>query len=1115
MVQPPLKPDEKAEIAPNIGHGTDETNGPSLLQTTLRKSSTSVKTHFSSNEVAKLFAMGAQWIWETDADHRFTYLSPSVYAHTGFHPEDIIGKSRRDHFFVGSAISADVMEHLEILERHLPFQDFIYLAKKPDDAEAWLCVSGAPRFDSHGQFAGYYGIGRALKDKSFQSDFMDLAADQLQQSEQLLGDVFASLSVGIIVFDQDSNFLICNPHLRNMYPEMQAVFQRGISLKQVLEHAYDMEMIDKRLSIAHEKACETRDQWVQYRLDAYRDEKFENIEFLEDGRTIHQAARHTPSGLWVSVRMDITKDRARDKQFEQAQEVADLANERLSAALKADPEGFAFWDRDQKLVMFNDAYAALVSENITLRIGQKFEELLHDICKFGVVPEAEGRKAEWIAEMVKRRKENPEIEDVYLNSQGRWILYRDVLAPNGERLDMRTDITDIKMRERDLAAALEQAHLSQDTINSIADPIFLKDEDLKYVLVNKAYAALHECEASSLIGKRAIDVSGPTIGANYEISDKEVLMSGKAYEIEIDHEENSGLARLVRKTRATGPSGKHYLVTCLFDVTEMRKREQELRIASERASLADRAKSEFLANMSHQIRTPMNGVLAMADILARDPLDSRQRTFVDIIQKSGRSLLGVINDILDVSQMENGRFGLKSVEFSFHEVVEDVARLMAFAAAEKDLDFIVDIDPSLQTELIGDPERLGQIIVNLVGNAIKFTEQGSVTLRVARTHFDDHETCLQIAVTDTGAGIDCTQHEAIFKQFSQGEMASSNHAGTGLGLAIVSKLVGLMGGACNLQSRVGIGSTFLVDIALQNSQRSSMSSDFENSLSGKNILIVCRSLTQSVEISGPLKAVKANYCHVENVTLALALCETMAQKKRSIDAIIILDEDKAKAALQNGLVSFGSRLEQKRPALIEAVALRDLAPRKIEPEIVGFQGRMTLPVRARELYKVLSSAMGLETGCTADIAIDSHTRLEPTISTTSNLPRVDVLIAEDNDVNQLIYAHILADSGLTYQIVSDGAAAIAAFEDNAPALILMDVDMPVKDGFEATKAIRSMQAQGGDQVPIIGIILPHGQYDHEMCLASGMSDHLPKPLSPEAVLSKIAQWSKRRLQKQA
>ncbi|MNS49531.1 Sensory/regulatory protein RpfC [compost metagenome] len=547
-----------------------------------------------------------------------------------------------------------------------------------------------------------------------------------------------------------------------------------------------------------------------------------------------------------------------------------------------------------------------------------------------------------------------------------------------------------------------------------------------------------------------------------------------------------------------------------------------------RAEAADRAKSEFLANMSHEIRTPMNGVLGMAELLAKSNLDTRQKTFTDIIVKSGNALLTIINDILDFSKIEAGQMRLRSVPFDPAEAVEDVVSLLSSAALEKDIELIVRIDASVFGKVIGDAGRFRQIVTNIVGNAVKFTETGHVLVELSARSAEASEAILSLRVEDSGIGIPADKLETIFDKFSQVDgSATRRHEGTGLGLAITVGLVGLFDGAINVVSDVGKGSAFEVNIPFQVTERQRDLPLLSVAIDDIRVLVIDDNDVNRRILTEQLRSWGVDGHAVEDGPSGIAVLQEAASLGFSLDAII-LDYH---MPVMNGL----DVVERIRAdARFDDIAIVFLTSMDVVGDETLFtdlnvQAHLMKPARARLLRSTLfdvvrdvrlkrarqapspreagrgEGAIRPENGAVerkqrADISTAVPARHRPSL--------VDVLVAEDNDVNQIVFTQILQQAGLRFLIVGNGKKAVQAWQEKNPAIILMDVSMPVMNGHQATQAIRAAErmAADGRHVPIIGVTAHTQEADRELCLEAGMDDYLSKPISPETLEDKIAQW---------
>ncbi|MGO4832734.1 ATP-binding protein, partial [Rhizobiaceae sp. 2RAB30] len=474
------------------------------------------------------------------------------------------------------------------------------------------------------------------------------------------------------------------------------------------------------------------------------------------------------------------------------------------------------------------------------------------------------------------------------NADGRWYQVFDGWTDDGTFVGVRVDITELKKREQQLEESLRSNELYQSLIDNVPVSIYAKRPDLRLVYVNKSWCDLTGYSKEEAIGRTDIEIFGPE-GEAFMAGDRAVLATGENQEIEETVTEPDGTCRwqIARKSTMVASDGSPYLIGSTTDITELKRREQELREAQSRAVLADRAKSEFLANMSHEIRTPMNGVLGMAELLAKSNLDAKQRTFTDVIVKSGNALLTIINDILDFSKIDAGQLVLDPAPFNLAEAVEDVATLVAARAKEKDLELIVRVEPKMHGLYIGDVGRIRQIITNLVGNAVKFTEAGHILVDVTGDS-GTAETSLTIRVTDTGIGIPKDKLDLVFEKFSQVDGSSTRrHEGTGLGLAITSRLVALMDGHIGVESTEGVGSTFWFTVTLPNGERQEQASVTPVDVTGARILIVDDNQVNRAILSEQMASWGFDACAAEDGPEGLKVLDTATRLGLGIDCIIL------------------------------------------------------------------------------------------------------------------------------------------------------------------------------------------------------------------------------------
>jgi signal transduction histidine kinase/DNA-binding response OmpR family regulator len=539
-----------------------------------------------------------------------------------------------------------------------------------------------------------------------------------------------------------------------------------------------------------------------------------------------------------------------------------------------------------------------------------------------------------------------------------------------------------------------------------------------------------------------------------------------------------------------------------------------------KAEAADRAKSEFLANMSHEIRTPMNGVLGMAELLAKTELTPRQKTFTDVIVKSGNALLTIINDILDFSKINAGQLTLDPAPFRLAEAVEDVATLVSARVAEKNLELIVRVDPRLPAFVVGDAGRFRQIVTNLLGNAVKFTEKGHVLIDVGGEVVDGLVQ-LKVRVEDTGIGIPAEKLQNVFEKFAQVDSSSTRrHEGTGLGLAIGARLVDLMGGKIGVESEIGRGSVFWFTVPLPVHEANAEDDVVPGDVTGARVLVIDDNPVNREILLEQLRSWSFDCAAAESGAVGLAFLDRASQLGASVDCIILDYQmpgmngaDVARA------IAADSRLASIPIVLLTSVDQVDFGRLVLE---YGIAAHLTKPARSAVLLGTVIAAIQKARTQIGKVQFvrdpapkpqPAFTVIRGTVEQAAALDApvnatrpVDILIAEDNEVNQLVFGQILSGLGLSYRIAGNGRTAVEMYRTLSPRLILMDVSMPEMNGYEATRAIRAGEAGKGAHIPIIGVTAHALKGDREKCIEAGMDDYLSKPISPDRLGAKIGNW---------
>jgi len=817
-------------------------------------------------------------------------------------------------------------------------------------------------------------------------------------------------------------------------------------------------------------------------------------------------------GMWRLVRR---------KQFEQAlQEAHDKLEERvrertseLDNANRELKRGIAERNKAQKVLKDSEALYSSLVENLPVHVLRKdidgrftfanrsfcdlLSKPLEDITgktDFDFYPEELAQKYHQDDQRVMETGELFEaVEENKKKGETRYVqvMKSAVRDAGGKIVGVQVifwDVTERKKAEKDLAY---ERFLLETLMDNSPDYIYFKDTESRFVRISKALADYFKLErACDAIGKTDLDIFDTERARQYLSDERQIMKTGKAA-VNKQEEQSwpNGRTRWVSTSKVPLRSGEGKVIGTFGisrDITDRKRAEVQLQAAKEAAEVASRAKSEFLATMSHEIRTPMNGIIGMIDLLLGTNPTDQQRTYLDLASQSAETLLRLINDILDFSKIEAGRFELESVGFKLRDTLGDTLQTLAGRASKKDLELTYHIPAEVPDELVGDPGRLCQIIVNLTGNAIKFTERGEIAVGVKLQSLVDEDVRLHFSVSDTGPGIPDEKQRLIFEAFRQADSSMSRrYGGTGLGLAISSRLVEMMKGRMWLESKVGAGSTFHF-VALFSIQKDAPIKPAPGpvTLHGLRVLVVDDNRTNRLILEEMLNNWRMNPTAIDSGQSAL---EEMLKAARAGEPfhLALLD---AMMPQMDGL-ELAEKIRHT-PGLSETTLIVLSSAGNLSGSTrcreLGIDYCLMKPVKQSELLDSIVAALSV---ATADEVAPAATAEYPE-STTS----LHVLLAEDGLVNQKVAVNLLQQRGHKVTVANNGQEAVDALDTQSFDAVLMDVQMPGMDGLEATAIIRQRETESGGHVPIIAMTAHAMKGDRERCLEAGMDGYIAKPI---------------------
>ena len=829
--------------------------------------------------------------------------------------------------------------------------------------------------------------------------------------------------------------------------------------------------------------------------------------------------------------VDISEIRDRELLLEEAIEEAETARRDIESIIASIDIGLIVLDRDFNIQLMNEAYRKMIAvpgEELPDFTGRTFRDLLYENFIRGRHPGTETSFDAYyerrVADVRAGRVEPRETR----TRNGLAILYSVIPLSAGRSLLCFVDLTELRQRDTQIAVAHEDVEKALQLVRTATDMMpegLMVLEGEHVVFANGSLAKLFNVPERLIVtGARWEDLYRATALQNRAISQSEIddgverFRNALLQRKDVAYDFPLGQERWIH-LKMRGCANGQTVVICSDETTVVR-REAELKRLVARAEAADRAKSEFLANIGLEIRTPMNAILGMAELLSKSHLDTRQKAFTDIIVKSGKTLLTLINDVLDISKLDAGNLELKYSAFDPVEAVDDVLSLLAFRAVEKDLELIARHAKGMPRLIMGDAARFRQIVFNLLSNAVKFTERGHVIVTTGVVSDGVGQAILGVSVEDTGIGIPTEMLASIFEKFLQVERpGGGRREGTGLGLSIAQRLAHLQGGTISVHSTEHRGSTFTLSLPVKVVEDQARAKPAPANVAGARVLVADDHDAAREYLTDLVSHWGFECVGAADHSMALSILEAAADSGVPVDVMLVDGHLPDIAG-----VPLAERIRANpRFMTLSVVTMVSRGPDEIgdladDPNV---QAQILKPVRAPLLKDILievirAARQQQQSANVVPIQPTTKPATEPGLSTDEPpavfhslqplLPRSYILVAEDNEVNGIFFSQILEAAGFDFTLVRDGLQAVETWLHERPLAILMDTSMPLMDGFEATRRIRAAEESLGGHTPILGVLgnVHHGEPG--LCASAGMDDHITKPVSPERLEEKLREW---------
>lgn len=795
---------------------------------------------------------------------------------------------------------------------------------------------------------------------------------------------------------------------------------------------------------------------------------------------------------WIGERANHSLARAKDELEDKVEErTAELSKseEQFHRLMESAPDAMLVTKPSGEIILINQRAEALFGYRRDELIGQHLE------------PHLEGHK-----DHVRDFIENPTVHTMGENinfvarsKAGVFIPVEVSFSPieTSEGLTIASSVRDISERRAAEKALADNRKMLQAILDNSPALIYLKDPDGKYLLVNKAWNDVMAMSGDEAIGKKDHDFLAKQIAGQFFANEQNVIKSHSVLQVEEHLTHPDGKVHVYTAFKFPMEDDDGHIIAVGGIASDITEQVKARKVAEE----ATKAKSDFLANMSHEIRTPMNAIIGMSHLAMQTDLNKRQRNYIEKVHLSAEALLGIINDILDFSKIEAGKLDIESIDFRLEDVLENLSNLIGMKTEEKGIEFLFDISPDLPTALIGDPLRLGQILINLGNNAVKFTEAGGeVVIKAEVDDEDDDSVMMYFRVIDTGIGMTPEQTSKLFQSFSQADSSTTRkYGGTGLGLAICKNLTEMMGGQIWVSSEAGVGSQFhfKVKVGKQKSQVSQRRHT-RTHLEQLKILVVDDNSSARDILVAMLARIGAEVDQAASGETCLALLEQaddkhpydlvfMDWKMPGMDGIETIQQIQSKLDLDN----------MPMIIMVTAFGREEVSSAAGELEISSI---LTKPVTASSLLDAIMSARGVDD----KEAVRPASRKDELLEIKNKLQGAHLLLVEDNEINQELALELLNSNNISVEVAENGQIAVDMLSEKEFDGVLMDCQMPVMSGYEATEYIRN--TLGLTTLPVIAMTANAMAEDIEKAHQSGMNDHISKPIIVKDMFTTMAKW---------